>query len=65
MTIVGSGLKSDGTALDRDKTIPVTWKGGPWAPVKTETTTTLTCDVPSVFTGVALEPCTAVVTPHR
>ncbi|MEU1972768.1 PxKF domain-containing protein [Microbacterium sp. NPDC019599] len=63
LTVRATGAGSNGSTLTRTADpVTITWTVGACAPVKTATTTTVTCDGPTVFTGEAVEPCTAVAT---
>jgi hypothetical protein len=62
IVLSGVGKNSGGSALTRSDTLSVSWTAGSCAPVKTATTTTLSCPTSVTYTGAAQEPCTATTT---
>ncbi len=62
LTVTGRGPNSAATQITVTRNLAVTWTTGSCAPVKTATTTVLTCPANAVYTGSAVEPCSATVT---
>ncbi len=62
VTFAGTGVNGSGASLIRSANLTVSWTTGSCAPVKTATTTTLTCPTSVTYDGSALTPCTAATT---